>query len=36
MYAGAIEGFDRAIAADPGFALAHAARMRPLSSMHIT
>ena len=26
MYAHAIEGFDRAIAADPGFALAHAAR----------
>jgi len=26
MYPGAIEGFDRAIAADPGFALAHAAR----------
>jgi predicted Zn-dependent protease len=25
MYPGAIEGFDRAIAADPGFALAHAA-----------
>src|ERR1700736_5220191 len=26
MYPCAIEGFDRAIAADPGFALAHAAR----------
>src|SRR5947208_13976867 len=26
MYPGAIEGFDRAIAADPSFALAHAAR----------
>src|SRR5207249_6878924 len=26
MYPGAIEGFDRAIATDPGFALAHAAR----------
>jgi tetratricopeptide (TPR) repeat protein len=26
MYPGAIEGFDHAIAADPGFALAHAAR----------
>jgi tetratricopeptide (TPR) repeat protein len=26
MYPGALEGFDRAIAADPGFALAHAAR----------
>ena len=26
MYPGAIEGLDRAIAADPGFALAHAAR----------
>src|SRR3984893_13403785 len=26
MYPRAIEGFDRAIAADPGFALAHAAR----------
>src|SRR5712672_4217895 len=26
MYPGAIEGFDRAIAVDPGFALAHAAR----------
>ncbi|HEV2099702.1 MAG TPA: tetratricopeptide repeat protein [Stellaceae bacterium] len=26
MYPGAIEGFDRAIAADPGFALAHVAR----------
>src|ERR1700739_599523 len=25
MYPGALEGFDRAIAADPGFALAHAA-----------
>src|SRR5258708_18845499 len=26
MYPGAVESFDRAIAADPGFALAHAAR----------
>src|SRR5579862_4446286 len=26
MYPGALEAFDRAIAADPGFALAHAAR----------
>src|SRR6516162_2522895 len=26
MYPGAIESFDRAIAADPGFALAHAAK----------
>src|SRR5277367_6691201 len=26
MYPGAIEAFDRAIAADPGFAVAHAAR----------
>src|SRR3981189_1398972 len=26
MYPGAVEAFDRAIAADPGFALAHAAR----------
>src|SRR6266853_1640356 len=26
MYPGAIEAFDRAIAADPGFALAHAAK----------
>ena len=26
MYPGAIEAFDRALAADPGFALAHAAR----------
>jgi hypothetical protein len=26
MYPGAMEAFDRAIAADPGFALAHAAR----------
>src|SRR5258708_19003380 len=26
MYPGAIEGFDRAIAVDPAFALAHAAR----------
>ena len=30
MYPGAIEGFDRAIAADPGFALAHAARAHVL------
>src|SRR5712692_3453010 len=30
MYPGAIEGFDRAIAADPGFALAHAARAQML------
>ncbi|HEY8871922.1 MAG TPA: tetratricopeptide repeat protein [Stellaceae bacterium] len=30
MYPGAIEGFDRAIAADPGFALAHAARAQLL------
>ncbi len=30
MYPGAIEGFDRAIAADPGFALAHAARAQAL------
>src|SRR5258707_8331565 len=30
MYPGAIEAFDRAIAADPGFALAHAARARQL------
>jgi tetratricopeptide (TPR) repeat protein len=30
MYAGAIEAFDRAIAADPGFALAHAARAHAL------
>jgi tetratricopeptide (TPR) repeat protein len=30
MYPGAIEGFDRAIAADPGFALAHAARAHAL------
>jgi tetratricopeptide (TPR) repeat protein len=30
MYPGAIEGFDRAIAADPGFALAHAARTHAL------
>ena len=26
MYPGALEGFDRAVAADPGFALAHAAK----------
>src|SRR3954452_19180110 len=26
MYPGAIEAFDRAVAADPGFALAHAAK----------
>src|SRR5579863_9400657 len=30
MYPGAIEGFDRAIAADPGFALAHAAKAHSL------
>src|SRR5260370_42166039 len=30
MYPGAIEGFDRAIAAAPGFALAHAARAHVL------
>ena len=30
MYPGAIEAFDRAIAADPGFALAHAARAHAL------
>jgi tetratricopeptide (TPR) repeat protein len=30
MYPGAIEGFDRAVAADPGFALAHAARAQLL------
>src|ERR1700751_1281817 len=30
MYPGAIEGLDRAIAADPGFALAHAARAHVL------
>jgi len=30
MYPGAIEGFDRAIAADPSFALAHAARAHVL------
>src|SRR6266436_7727452 len=30
MYPGAIEGLDRAIAADPGFALAHAARAHAL------
>jgi len=30
MYPGAIERFDRAIAADPGFALAHAARAHAL------
>src|SRR4051794_11488350 len=30
MYPGAIEGFDRAISADPGFALAHAARAHML------
>jgi len=30
MYPGAIESFDRAIAADPGFALAHAARAHVL------
>src|SRR3984893_1288304 len=30
MYPGAIEAFDRAIATDPGFALAHAARAHAL------
>src|SRR6185312_9539282 len=30
MYPGALEGFDCAIAADPGFALAHAARAHVL------
>src|SRR6516165_11685391 len=30
MYPGTIEAFDRAIAADPGFALAHAARAHAL------
>src|SRR5437899_4302588 len=30
MYPGAIEAFDRAIAADPGFALAHAAKAHTL------
>jgi tetratricopeptide (TPR) repeat protein len=30
MYPGAVEAFDRAIAADPGFALAHAARAHTL------
>src|SRR5437016_3667689 len=30
MYPGALEGFDRAIATDPGFALAHAARAHVL------
>src|SRR5205807_9033550 len=30
MYPGAIEAFDHAIAADPGFALAHAARAHAL------
>src|SRR5580658_9008584 len=30
MYPGAIEGFDRAITADPGFALAHAAKAHVL------
>src|ERR1700757_4000143 len=30
MYPGTIEAFDRAIAADPGFALAHAARAHVL------
>src|SRR5499425_3117777 len=30
MHPGAIEAFDRAIAADPGFALAHAARAHAL------
>jgi tetratricopeptide (TPR) repeat protein len=31
MYPGAIDAYDRAIAADPGFALAHAARAQALS-----
>src|SRR5215468_1873139 len=30
MYPGAVEAFDRAIAADPGFALAHAAKAHAL------
>jgi hypothetical protein len=30
MYPGAIEAFDRAIAADPGFALAHVAKAHAL------
>ena len=30
MYPGALEGFDRAVAVDPGFALAHAARAHVL------
>src|SRR5437773_10319135 len=30
MYPGSIEAFDRAIAADPGFALAHAAKAHAL------
>jgi hypothetical protein len=30
MYPGALEGFERAIALDPGFALAHAARTHVL------
>src|SRR5258705_3842542 len=30
LYPGAIEAFDRAIAADPGFALAHAAKAQVL------
>jgi tetratricopeptide (TPR) repeat protein len=30
MYPGAIEAFDRAIATDPGFALAHAAKAHAL------
>ena len=30
MYPGAIEAFDRAVAADPGFALAHAAKAHAL------
>jgi hypothetical protein len=30
MYPGALEGFERAIATDPGFALAHAARAHVL------
>ena len=30
MYPGAVEAFDRAIAVDPGFALAHAAKAHAL------
>ena len=37
LYPGAVEAFDRAIAADPGFALAHAgkAQVLMLSLIHI-